>query len=67
MRKEAPVALNEIQEARFEQIGQDAVVRAESVPCDLEDFTQGLKIILETFKERYVLACEETGSEPEPF
>lgn len=51
-------------EAQFEQIAADAIVRAESVQCELEDFVEGMRSILIEVKERYVMACEEIGVEP---
>lgn len=58
--------MTEKQEARFEQIAQDTIVRAEREQCSEEDFAEGLRSIAIEIKERYAMACDEYGIEPEP-
>lgn len=57
--------MDEVTEAKFEQIATDAIVRAERVECGVEDFVEGLRTMLISVKERYDSACEEHGIEPE--
>jgi hypothetical protein len=56
--------MDERTEAKFEQIAADAIVRAESVDCGVEDFVEGMRSIFISIKERYDMACEEHGIEP---
>ena len=56
--------MDERTEAKFEQIASDAIVRAESVDCDVEDFVEGMRNIFISIKERYDSACEGHGIEP---
>ena len=47
--------------APFEQIAQDAIVRAECEDVDIETFVAGMKVIACAVQERYEEAKSEVG------
>jgi hypothetical protein len=55
--------VTELQAQRFEQIGVDALVRAERESCDHDEFVEGLRIIKAQVDERLAFAEIEAGSE----
>ena len=43
----------------FEEIVEEAIQRAERVPCNLATFKEGLRTMLEAIKDRYMLESGE--------
>jgi len=45
-------------EAKFEAIAEDTRKQADAIPCSLEDFIEGIGIIIETLRESQQAAEE---------
>lgn len=61
MEDEVPDISGTMEGASFEQIAADAIVRAETVDCDMETFVAGMKVIYCAIQERYEAARSEVG------
>ena len=46
-------------EERFEAMGEDAIQKAETLDCSIEDFYRGLKTLIGTLQNRLDMAAEE--------
>jgi len=50
-------------ENKFEQLAERALTEARKIKCDLQDYAEGLLVMINTIQEEYTATCEELSSE----